>query len=392
MDLKKINLTWLSVGFIAFAFTFYVISHLFTGHPTVQSRIPSQVGLQPPVELGEIWTPQNESHTEKITQMIAAGLEKRTGSSSTMKRDAHPKHHGCVMAHFETDPNALPPAQRVGIFAPSQPKIFQAWIRFSNGDPDPNKSDAEGDVRGMAIKLMNVKGSESGSQDILLMNSKSFFIRDTGEYLDLMEALEGKISILFFALTHSRFREVIGAAKAMKVGNPLDLDYFSATPYKLGNIAVKWSAKSCTPVSEKSLPPDQPSQNFLGERLAETLEKQGTCFEFQAQLQNPNANMPVEDPTVEWNENQSRYTTIAKIHIPVQQNIRSPEMMRFCENLSFNPWRTLSQQRPLGAINRVRLSTYKHISEKRHLYNNLPLIEPTNFNPCDGETKLLCQQ
>lgn len=392
MDLKKINWTWFSIGFVVLAFTLYVSTQLLTGSNKPNIRIPSQASIQPPVELGESWIPQDESNTEIITQMISAGLDKRTGSATTMKRDAHPKHHGCVMAQFETDSQALPPAQRVGVFSPNQPKIFQAWIRFSNGDPDPNKPDAEGDVRGMAIKLMNVQGSDSGSQDFLLMNSKSFFIRDTGEYIDLMEALEGKLSIIFFALTHSRFREVIGAVKAMKVGNPLDIDYFSATPYKLGNTAVKWSAKSCTPNSAKSTPPEDPSPNFLGERLAASLEKQGTCFEFQVQTQNPTAKMPIEDPTVEWSENQSRYITIAKIQIPQQQNIRSAEMTRFCENLSFNPWRTLPEQRPLGAINRVRLSTYKHISEKRHLYNNLPLIEPTNFNPCDGETKQLCQQ
>jgi len=40
--------------------------------------------------------------------------------------------------------------------------------------------------------------------------------------------------------------------------------------------------------------------------------------------------------------------------------------VKFCENLSFDPWHTLPEQRPLGAINRIRLQVHSGISAKRH--------------------------
>ncbi|MFN8944970.1 MAG: catalase, partial [Pseudobdellovibrionaceae bacterium] len=359
--LKKINLGVLSLGLIAVAFSLFILMSYISPKSEVVLRLPSQISDQPGLEQGETWTPQDSSNAEQITQRISDSLDHSTANGKIMKRDAHPKHHGCVIANFEVDTKLLPASQQVGIFAPNQPKVFQAWIRFSNGDPDSTKPDAEGDVRGMAIKLMNVKNSVSGTQDFLLMNSKSFFIRDSDEYLDLMEALENNFSIILFAAFRPRFRAVIGAARSMKVGSPLDIDYFSATPYKLGNTAVKWAAKSCPSPNKNSLP-QNPTANFLGEKLADTLAQNEACFDFQVQLRNTNAHMPIEDSTVEWNENQSRYFTIAKIKIPKQTEIRSEERMRFCENLSFNPWKTLPEQRPLGAINRIRLLTYKHIS------------------------------
>lgn len=389
---RNVNLSFLSVGFVCLAFLIYTFVHFTDRKPPVQMRTPTQASLQPTVEFGESWTPQDENNALQIAALVESGLEKRTNGIKPMKRDAHPKHHGCVYARLETLPSELPENQRVGIFSPDQPTKFDAWVRFSNGDPDSSKPDAEGDVRGMAIKLMNVLHSATGVQDFLMMNSKSFFIKDTEEYLDLMNALNSKFAfaIIKFAVFHSRFREVLNAAKEMKVGNPLDVDYFSATPYKLGNTAVKWAMKSCVPDQNKSAVPTNPSPDFLGEILANSLEKNEACFELQVQLHNPNALMPIEDPTVEWSENQSKYFTIGKLTIPVQNNVRSAAQMSFCENLSFNPWKTLPEQRPLGAINRVRLQTYKAISEKRHLFNQLPMLEPKSIHACEGDIKIFC--
>lgn len=149
-------------------------------------RIPAGSSVvQPVTELGEIWTSEDQKNASEITNIIENALEERTAGGTLMKRDAHLKHHGCVKAFFDIDAKLLTSSQQVGIFSKDSPKQFLAWIRFSNGDPDSTKADADGDVRGMSIKLMNVKNAVSGSQDFLLMNSKSFFIKDSSEYLDL---------------------------------------------------------------------------------------------------------------------------------------------------------------------------------------------------------------
>jgi catalase len=74
----------------------------------------------------------------------------------TARRDAHPKGHGCVRAEFRVDEN-LDPRFAKGVFIPG--KAYQAWVRFSNGNPDANKPDADGMERGMSIKLMSVQCS-----------------------------------------------------------------------------------------------------------------------------------------------------------------------------------------------------------------------------------------
>ena len=243
----------------------------------------------------------------------------------------------------------------------------------------------------MAMKLINVPGSNVGSQDFLLMNSKSFFFKDSKQYVDFMKATDNTVSLLWFLATHSRTRQVILAAQGMKVANPLQIDYFSAVPYKLGAHIVKYSARSCTQPAQRESVPKNAGPNFLGEKLASTLSNSSTCFDFYIQTSVDQKSMPLEDPTVEWNEELSPYIKVGRITIPAQNGIRSLEQMNFCENLSFDPWHTLPEQRPVGAINRVRLQVYSAISKKRHDYNNIPQIEPDSLVACSGKTEVLCK-
>jgi hypothetical protein len=205
-----------------------------------------------------------------------------------------------------------------------------------------------------------------------------------------MKATENTVSLLWFLVTHSRTRQVILAAQGMKVGNPLHVDYFSAVPYKLGGSVVKYSARSCIPKEERDAVPNNPTVNFLGEKLASTLTNKSACFDFYVQTSKDPIMMPTEDPTVEWDESVSPYIKVGRITSPIQKEIRSEAQMNFCENLSFDPWHSIADQRPLGAINRVRLQVYSAISKKRHEYNNIPKIEPDSLIPCNGKTEVLC--
>ena len=50
--------------------------------------------------------------------------------------------------------------------------------------------------------------------------------------------------------------------------------------------------------------------------------------------------------------------------------------MTFCENLSYTPWHSLPDHRPIGGINRARKVVYEAISKVRHDYNAVPRREP----------------
>lgn len=92
---------------------------------------------------------------------------------------------------------------------------------------------------------------------------------------------------------------------------------------------------------------------------------------------------PIEDSKVEW---KSELVHVAKIIIPVQ-NVTSLAQDRFCENLSFSPWHSLPEHKPLGLVNRVRKIAYHRISKLRHELNHVPLQEPTGGEVFDPHAK-----
>ena len=96
-------------------------------------------------------------------------------------------------------------------------------------------------------------------------------------------------------------------------------------------------------------------------------------FDFSVQVQTDSLMMPVEDPTVDWG---APYQKVATIRIPPQE-FDTPERNTFGENLSFTPWHSLPEHRPLGGINRAREAIYRAISKQRHELNGVPRREPT---------------
>ena len=83
----------------------------------------------------------------------------------------------------------------------------------------------------------------------------------------------------------------------------------------------------------------------------------------------------VEDAMTEWKETQAPFYQVATIRIP-QQVFDTPDQNKFCENLSFTPWHTLAEHKPLGVINRMRKVIYDRISQVRHEMNSTQRQEP----------------
>src|SRR5690606_26375657 len=93
-------------------------------------------------------------------------------------RGAHAKAHGCVRAEASVLAD-LPGTRRQGVFR-DPGKIWQAWVRVSNGNAYP-QFDRVRDARGMAIKLLDVPGEKllgESEQDFVMFNNSVFFVRD----------------------------------------------------------------------------------------------------------------------------------------------------------------------------------------------------------------------
>jgi hypothetical protein len=320
--------------------------------------------------------------TARIAALIEGTVAKDAKETGSARRDAHAKAHGCVRASFRVS-EKLPPELRQGVF--QEGRTYRSWIRFSNGSGRAAK-DSEGDGRGMAIKLLGVPGpklagDEQATQDFLLINSPVFFVRNAADYVEFSKAAAAGKPFSFFIHGFNpfrwRFHELRNAFALIrkKTGNPLDIRYWSLTPYLFGDGGpAKFSTRPCAaPPIEK---PDRKNPSFLRDAMSARLKSGGACFEFLVQLRTDPAREPVEDPTIEWSETPSPFTPVATIDIPAQ-GFESPEQMKFCENLSMNPWHALPEHRPLGGINRVRKIVYEEISKLRHGLNGAARVEPT---------------
>jgi hypothetical protein len=305
-----------------------------------------------------------------------AGQAAQTGKAT---RDAHPKAHGCVKANFHVNEN-LPQDLQSNVFVPG--KTYKSWIRYSNGK---EQNDNAGDGRGMAVKLTGVSGEkiqddERNTQDFLMINHNVFFIRNNADYVDFFQAAaKGSPMKFFFPGANPanwRLRELnIGRKiQGKTVGSPLETPYWSMVPYLHGSRAMKYMVKPCS--SAITYQPNKKNPDYLRNALSETLSTRSACFEFLVQFQGNPTTMPVEDPTVEWDEAVSAPIKVATIEIPAQK-FENAKQMEFCENISMNPWHSVVEHRPLGGISRARQTVYNTISKLRHDLNKEARLEPT---------------
>jgi len=321
--------------------------------------------------------PANEdAATQQIVQMIEESV-RAEAKNGLARRDAHAKAHGCVQAQFRVLDN-LPEEVRVGIFG--EARAYPAWIRYSNGS-GKMQDDSVGDARGMAIKLMGVERSDSSTQDFLMISHPVFFVRNAADYVEFQKTLSEESPLKFFfpGFNPINFRlhefRIANAIRGTKVSNPLYARYWSTTPYRFGDTEMKFSARPCGGVSRFV---ETSSPNFLRENMQHHLAQSEACFDFLVQLRELPSEMPIEDPTIEWSEKNAPFIPVARITIP-DQTFTSPEQRAFCENLSFTPWHTIPEHRPLGGINRVRKTVYDTISHVRHEINGDKHREPTGF-------------
>jgi hypothetical protein len=300
--------------------------------------------------------------------------------SGLMRRDTHSKMYGLVKAEFTIEA-MLPPALAIGLF--KEARTYQAWIRFSNQDTS-NKPDIARDIRGMAIKLMGVEGAKlthtdklCKAHDFILINPPMFIAKNAEEFDGMLSSLMGSAwSKVWFFTTHLHL--VWNLMRSLiKIANPLQIRYYSTTPYLLGKRAVKYSAVPQSPQTDHI--PSNPPNDFLREAMKQKLQKEDVCFDFCVQFQTNDKDMPIEDPRYVWSETASPFRKVASIRI-LKQEFDNQDQDKFGENLSFTPWRVLAEHRPLGGINRVRRVVYEVTSRYRHKYNHIESEEPTSWD------------
>ena len=321
------------------------------------------------------------STNQAIDQVIQSAVKDQAEKAPGL-RQVHAKSHGCVWGEFTVAEN-IPETMRFGIF--NTVKTYPIWVRFSNASGPLSQgqlqSDKLPDGRGMAIKLMQVEGKkvlddEQSTQDFVFINNPFFFVRDAQGYVRVAEAAAGTLGAESVAYELGILQQMGGK----KTLNPLRIQYWSATPFRLGARAVKLSAKPHF-MDDLSAPMPE-SDNYLREAMVNylTLENKDAYFDFMIQLQPGDDPKLVEDPTIPWDETVSPYIKVATIKIPTQE-FDTPERKQFDQSLSFTPWHTLPEHEPLGSVNQARLKLYQTIAKNRREYNQMAITEPQPYQP-----------
>jgi hypothetical protein len=325
--------------------------------------------------------PNEEAYLDSIIQSFEAqlrGLWKPGG----YERGGNTKTHGIVRAEFIVHDN-LPPELRHGIFA--SPRMYKAWVRFSGPGPYITPDIDDVGFMSISIKLMGVPGpklmeEEKFTQDMFGVSTPTFVTPDTEANAQLqIESLKNAQIYYFLNLHRPHVLDFIMQALWIKTqSSPFEAPYFSCVPYLLGEgQAMQYSV---WPRSTRRTPiprlPFRPPDDYLRDAMIASLAKEDVEFDIRLQRQTDPHRMPLENNAVLWPEKLSPRLSAATLRIP-RQKFNSQAQMDFARRLSYNPWHSIPEHRPLGNQSRARRRMYDTLSKLRHAMNNVPLYEPT---------------
>ncbi len=313
-------------------------------------------------------------HAEALRD-IQRRSARKTGK---VQRALHAKGNAGVEAELRVLPD-LAEYARVGLFA--APATYRAYVRFSNGS-GLLQHDKKGDVRGVAVKVLGVPGKkiipgleDATTQDFLLIKTPTTPFRNADEFVALVRAAERPalaLPRLFAALGVRRTFE-LGKKLAKNLGAPVPslatLPYYSALPVKYGPYAVHYALAPQAKAGPQLSPygSGERGPHHLGEELAERLRRGPVTYDFRVQFYVDARRTPIEDASVEWREEDAPFLTVARLTL-LQQDVESPRGRRIaarCEGLSFDPWHTTEDFRPLGNMMRARSHAYRLSTQER---------------------------
>jgi hypothetical protein len=298
------------------------------------------------------------------------------------ERGGNTKTHGIVRGEFIVHDN-LPAELRHGVYA--QPHTYRAWVRFSGPGPYITPDIDDVGFMSISIKLMGVPGpklmdEEKFTLDMFGVSPPTFVTPDTKANAQLQIESVKNASIFYFLNFHRpHLLDLIMQSLWIKTqSSPFEAPYFSCVPYLLGEgQAMQYSvwpkSKRRTRIPRLPL---RPPDDYLRNAMVAALTAGDVEFDFRLQRQTDPHLMPIENNAVLWPEKLSPRVSVATLRLPRQQ-FDSPAQMEFAKRLSYNPWHTIAEHRPLGNQSRARRRMYLELSKLRHSMNDVPHYEPT---------------
>ena len=322
---------------------------------------------------------------EEFLDSIVSSFEKQMKGlwkPGGFERGGNTKTQGIVRGQYIVHDN-LPPQFRHGIYAKGQ--TFPAWVRFSGPGPYLTPDIDDVGFMSISIKLMSVPGpklmdEEKFTLDMFGVSTPTFVTPDVKANAQLQKWSVKNAQIFYFVnFMRPHVLDMIMQSLWVKTqSSPFEAPYFSCVPYLLGEgQAMQYSVwpktKKRTPVPRL---PFRPPDDYLRNAMVASLDEGDVEFDIRMQLQTDPHLMPIENNAVLWPEKLSPRVSVATLRLP-RQKFNSPAQMAFEKQLSYNPWHTIAEHRPLGNQSRARRRMYLVLSTLRHSMNEIPHYEPT---------------
>lgn len=325
--------------------------------------------------------PDEEAFVDSIISSFQKQMRK-LWKPGGFERGGNTKTHGIVRGEFIVHDN-LPAEFRHGIYA--QPQTYRAWVRFSGPGPYITPDIDDVGFMSISIKLMGVPGpklmdEEKFTLDMFGVSPPTFVTPDVKANAQLQIESFKNAQIYYFLNFHRpHLLDLIMQSLWIKTQtSPFEAPYFSCVPYLLGEgQAMQYSVwpKSTKRTRIPRLPL-RPPDDYLRDAMVAALAEGDVELDFRLQLQTDPHLMPIENNAVLWPEKLSPRVSVATLRLP-RQKFDSPAQMEFAKRLSYNPWHTIVDHRPLGNQSRARHRMYETLSNLRHSMNDVPHYEPT---------------
>ena len=325
--------------------------------------------------------PDEESFTDSIVKSFTRQMTD-LWKPGGFERGGNTKTQGLVRGEFRVHDD-IPVHMKRGIYA--QPQTFRCWVRFSGPGPYVTPDIDDVGFMSISIKLLGVPGpklmdEEQHTLDMFAVSTPTFVTPDARCNAALQRESVKNAQIFYFVNLHEpHLLDLVMQSLFIKTqSSPFEAPYFSCVPYLMGEgQAMQYSVwpktGQRTPIPRLPL---RPPDDYLRQAMVAALANDDVELDFRVQMQTDPHLMPIENAGVLWPEKLSPRISVATLRLP-RQRFDSPAQMEFAKRLSYNPWHTIAEHRPLGNQSRARRRMYWELAKLRHTMNAVPHYEPT---------------
>ena len=257
-----------------------------------------------------------------------------------------------------------------GIFA--KPGIYPAVVRFANADPNIN-SDFKPDVRSLSFSVDltrdGVADDGTSRQDFSMQNATTLPINDSAAFLATIKLLtaSNQAAVLWSLPFRDKLKVLrtltLAELQARQTIKPYQqLRYWSTVPFRHGPIdVVKYSATPSPDNPARPLQRNNPTG--LQDELIRHLKEDGKMSRFDFGIQfldvermtywskQRDASFWIENASVEWNETEAPFHTVAKLTLLPNSQLPSDASEAAYFDVTGN---STPDSTPVGSINRAR--------------------------------------